>query len=809
MNVSIIDPLQGDFPEVIEEFLEHGVMKCIAFNRRGTLLAAGCSDGSCIIWDFETRGIAKELKDSECKTPVTSVCWSKYGHHVLVAAIDKSLTLWNVVNGEKVTRITLQQTTLQARLHPGSHTPSVCLACPLSSAPLLVELTTGNTKVLPVSLSDLDSGAYGDLIYVGNSKGEILIIDYKKVELYGVVINSGAANHLSQKDGVKALDELCTSFDDLQGVEKLKAVGSKCLALSREFQDSINRIHWKAPCFSGDGEWVVGASGNKGEHKIYIWDRAGHLVKILEGPKEALTDLAWHPVNPIAVSVSISGLVYIWAKDYTENWSAFAPDFKELEENEEYVEREDEFDLMPETEKVKHSGVNEDEDVDILTVEKESALSDSDMSQEELCFLPAVPFPDVLDLQDKYVRSSSKMIDSNHSGSPLSNEAGQDGHGVNLDSSPVDALGNLIADDTGATTASMKRKRKLSEKGSIQISFMVEEHKDYRTSRGYMLRMLMAADLFVVMSSFLPKSGKIVSIAVYPSEFGLKRTEEEAVKGPVRLFDDGKVKSDDDDDDDHHEIDEEKLRAYEKSRLRYYYAVVECDSSGTADYLYKNCDGIDFERTSNVLDLRCLELTWDEDEPQRIKALKRTFNADQQRIKAPKRTFNADQLAESEMNAYLASDVSDDDEDEIDAQDDQSKEKLTKAEKYRVLFERGDEGSDGGDDEDGNKDMEVTFNTGLEDLNKRILEKKKDKDSETVWNQYLRKKSEKKKARKNASKHSSEDESSGSGRDEAEQDDFFIDESSIKFSKGGKSNMKPAKRNWNYFLLMTRRQTMV
>ncbi|KAF4376493.1 hypothetical protein G4B88_017229 [Cannabis sativa] len=39
MNAPIIDPLQGDFPEVIEEYLEHGVMKCIAFNRRGTLLA--------------------------------------------------------------------------------------------------------------------------------------------------------------------------------------------------------------------------------------------------------------------------------------------------------------------------------------------------------------------------------------------------------------------------------------------------------------------------------------------------------------------------------------------------------------------------------------------------------------------------------------------------------------------------------------------------------------------------------------------------------------------------------------------------
>jgi hypothetical protein len=37
------DPLQGDFPEVIEEYLEHGVMKCISFNRRGTLLAGNLS----------------------------------------------------------------------------------------------------------------------------------------------------------------------------------------------------------------------------------------------------------------------------------------------------------------------------------------------------------------------------------------------------------------------------------------------------------------------------------------------------------------------------------------------------------------------------------------------------------------------------------------------------------------------------------------------------------------------------------------------------------------------------------------------
>ncbi|KAK3011975.1 hypothetical protein RJ639_011179, partial [Escallonia herrerae] len=503
----------GDFPEVIEEYLEHGIMKCIAFNRRGTLLAAGCSDGSCIIWDFETRGIAKELRDKDCVGAITSVSWSKYGHRILVSAADKSLTLWDVVKGEKIARTTLQQTPLQARLHPGSSTPSLCLACPLSSAPMIVDLSVGSTTVLPVSLTDMGNGLtppsrnkfsdgsapftptaacfnkFGDLVYVGNSKGEILIIDHNKIEVRGVVTISGGAmiknivfsrngqylltnsndrtiriyeNLLPLKHGLKTVDESNDTLNDLDGVEKLKAVGSKCLTLFREFQDSITRVHWKAPCFSGDGEWVVGGSASKGEHKIYIWDRAGHLVKILEGPKEALIDLAWHPVHPIVVSVALTGLVYIWAKDYTENWSAFAPDFKELEENEEYVEREDEFDLIPETEKVKESDVNEDDEVDILMVEKDSAFSDSDMSQEEICFLPADPFPDGPDPQDKCVGSSSKLGDSNHSGSPFSEEAGQNGLGMNHASSPIEAMDNSAAEDTEGTR--LKRRRKPSEK---------------------------------------------------------------------------------------------------------------------------------------------------------------------------------------------------------------------------------------------------------------------------------------------------------------------------------------------------------
>lgn len=87
---------------------------------------------------------------------------------------------------------------------------------------------------------------------------------------------------------------------------------------------------------------------------------------------------------------------------------------------------------------VKEPDVHEDDEVDVLTVERDSAFSDSDMSQEELCFLPAVPCLDGPEQQDKCVGSYSKLPDGNHSGSPLSVEAGQNGNGSNHNSSPLE-----------------------------------------------------------------------------------------------------------------------------------------------------------------------------------------------------------------------------------------------------------------------------------------------------------------------------------------------------------------------------------
>ena len=132
---------------------------------------------------------------------------------------------------------------------------------------------------------------------------------------------------------------------------------------------------------------------------------------------------------------------------------------------------------------------------------------------------------------------------------------------------------------------------------------------------------LQALDILVLLSSFLPSTGAIRRVAVHKSKYGEERmaiedrygpqldpnfTAQEASSGEASA----EVKEGDEEEGEEKEesaladVDKAKLRKYEQQRLKYYFAVVEFDSAKTANHVYEECDGVEFEHSAVVFDLR-------------------------------------------------------------------------------------------------------------------------------------------------------------------------------------------------------------
>ncbi|CAK5284055.1 unnamed protein product, partial [Mycena citricolor] len=277
--------------------------------------------------------------------------------------------------------------------------------------------------------------------------------------------------------------------------------------------------------------------------------------------------------------------------------------------------------------------------------------------------------------------------------------------------------------------------------------------------------------------------GRVLSVRVFPSEFGKERLAREEKEGPPpEIFKKTSVDEEEEVNErtifqvgDENQYDDDALRKYQLERLRYYYAIITCDTPETAAHIYSELEGTELERSANVFDLsyvpdemdfdaECrdeatedhsstykgvdfvtdalrhskVKLTWDDDDPERNKITRRNLTKQE--------------IEDGDFRAYLAS--SDED---SDAEKDMGRDKL------RSLLLSGDggdlpEGWDRGEDDDrGDVDMEITFTPGLTNT--------ADKD-ETTLEKYQRKMREKRKQRKSNKEQ-------GPAEAEAETDDFF------------------------------------
>ncbi|XP_057181661.1 retinoblastoma-binding protein 5 isoform X2 [Triplophysa rosa] len=406
MNLELLESFGQNYPEEAD-----GTLDCISmaltctFNRWGTLLAVGCNDGRIVIWDFLTRGIAKII--SAHIHPVCSLSWSRDGHKLVSASTDNIVSQWDVLTGDCDQRFRFPSPILKLQYHPRDM--DKVLVCPMKSAPVLLTLSDSKHVVLPVDDdSDLNVVAAfdrrGEYIYTGNAKGKILVLSTDTQDLVASFrVTTGTSNTTAIKSIEFARKGSCFLINTADRIIRVYD-GREILTCGRDgepepmqkLQDLVNRTPWKRCCFSGDGEYIV--AGSARQHALYIWEKSiGNLVKILHGTRgELLLDVAWHPVRPIIASIS-SGVVSIWAQNQVENWSAFAPDFKELDENVEYEERESEFDIEDEdkSEPEQTGGdAAEDEEVDVTTVDPIAAFCSSDEELEDfkaLLYLPIAP----------------------------------------------------------------------------------------------------------------------------------------------------------------------------------------------------------------------------------------------------------------------------------------------------------------------------------------------------------------------------------------------------------------------------------
>eukprot|EP00795_Rhopilema_esculentum_P013292 gene13292-4129_t len=312
-----------------------------------------------------------------------------------------------------------------------------------------------------------------------------------------------------------------------------------------------------------------------------------------------------------------------------------------------------------------------------------------------------------------------------------------------------------------------------------------------------------AKDLFVLFSSF---GGVIKSVKIYLSEFGKQRLAEEDLNGPKELADE--IEEDQEEEGDPNNVEGstfhmEKLRMYQLNRLKYYYAIVECNAKETASKIYDECDGMEYELSATRLDLRFVpdEMTF-EDNPTQIatempmlsnyqptnntalqqSTVRLTWDeTDQKRLQMTMRKFDKDELMDMDFKAYLAS-SSEDENDEKEAtveenanvNDSAKNEEEDKIKKYRDLL-KDIESKEKKDD--GERHMEISWTPALSEATEQIVKDKIEKEQEkamTPWEKYQKDKKKKTKANKKTAKTLDGEERSEEANEDASEKEEYI-----------------------------------
>lgn len=422
-NLLLQDPfgVLKEYPEKLTHTLEVPVAAvCVKFSPRGDYLAVGCSNGTIIIYEMDSlKPISMLGTHSGAHTrSVQSVSWSHDGRYLWSSGRDWYVKLWDLSQPSRcfkeykfdgpvwschIVRWNLCVVSVVEK-------PTAFILKYDESSGLL------NSWALQSSSNEDSTNNYGytlvacphptveSLIITGSSKGWIqgFKFDFETPD------NENKSESKKDDQGPEDHISIQCCFEEKIANSNIKQViispsGTRCavncsdrnirqyqlqvqmdpesetgpcsvtLELEHKYQDMINRLQWNTIFFSNHaGDYLVATAHGSSAHDLYLWETgSGSLVRVLEGADEELLDIDWNFYNMrIASNGFESGWVYMWSIVIPPKWSALAPDFEEVEENIDYQEKEDEFDIMDDDNNLHALTEAEEVTIDLCTPEK-------------------------------------------------------------------------------------------------------------------------------------------------------------------------------------------------------------------------------------------------------------------------------------------------------------------------------------------------------------------------------------------------------------------------------------------------------
>lgn len=413
MNLSLQDPftVTKEYPDTLLQTFQYGHSVTIQFNRKGDYLASGLSDGTIVIYDLVSNSPVAILTRGGHVRPITSIKWSPCGRFLLSSSQDWYCILWDLHNANVDTiaenpailrKVKFDGPIWLAAMHPSNHfVISVSL---FEDDPVYVDTEDEtNVKITKLQTEPFESGdgdeeedpkkrstkhttlvtsfiPLGHYLLAGTSKGWLNIISTKTLQTVHLVkmtnsnIKTLEISTSGRKLAINSSDRVIRQVElpDMINNDKPQLWEFE---IEHRYQDMVNRLQWNTVAFNHNSEFLVASTFGQSSHDLYVWETSmGSLIKILEGSQEELIDVKWNSSKCMIGSTGLdSGAIYLWMVQFPLKWSALAPDFAEIEENEEYEEKEDEFDIIDETDLIKKRMEEEDTVVDILTKEATDA----------------------------------------------------------------------------------------------------------------------------------------------------------------------------------------------------------------------------------------------------------------------------------------------------------------------------------------------------------------------------------------------------------------------------------------------------